>query len=190
MAFINIQFKEKKVKLRETSVTTRNLALVFKLEMSSVYLISKEDEIVVADERGLFNVNAATDYILQGDDIRNNQPSSDSTVNIRPRINPPPAGLASRPTFRTITTGPSTSTTASSSPKTWRKSFLHVEADSYGKISEKFQLHLCLSEDTANIPKIKEMIQEQLGYEVELLDTKNLPIMASDLTKGKLIYSL
>jgi hypothetical protein len=55
---------------------------------------------------------------------------------------------------------------------------------STGAITEKFQVHLTLHEETASVEQIADMLKGQLDYEVTLLDAKYLPIQAGDTTKG------
>lgn len=201
MAFVNVKFGERRVKLRESSLTVRNLSLVFKLEPNSIYLTSEDEEIVVTDENGLFEVNAAVNnYLLHGDPVQatntNVQSSQVPAFMPRSRLNPPPTA---RPRFAaqyqasgsTSITSSSTTSTAANVPwprkqksNAWKKAFIHVHADENQRVTEKCQLHIPLSEETAGVEAIKTMLKEQIGSDVELLDSKFLPIVESELTKG------
>lgn len=59
------------------------------------------------------------------------------------------------------------------------------DIDIKGIITEKFQVHLVLQEEAATVEKIQEKLKGQLGHEVTLLDSKHLPILSNDMTKGK-----
>ena len=52
---------------------------------------------------------------------------------------------------------------------------------------DKYQVHLNLKEETASVPVIEEMLTEQLGFDIRVLDSKHyiLPIMAGETTTGK-----
>ena len=52
-------------------------------------------------------------------------------------------------------------------------------------VFDKFQVHLNLKEETASVPIIEEMLKEQLGFDIRVLDSKHLPIMAGETTTGK-----
>ena len=64
--------------------------------------------------------------------------------------------------------------------------FIVVEIASSGHMYEKYQVHLTLKEERASVEIIKEILRQQLGFEVCLLDSKHLPIMAGETTTGKL----
>ena len=53
-----------------------------------------------------------------------------------------------------------------------------------GEILEKYQIHLNLDERNANVDRIEALIKGQLGYDVKLLDSKYLPVMAGETTAG------
>lgn len=64
---------------------------------------------------------------------------------------------------------------------------VHVVEIAYsGHVYEKYQVHLTLKEERASVEIIEEMLRQQLGFGVCLLDSKHLPIMAGETTKGKL----
>ena len=56
---------------------------------------------------------------------------------------------------------------------------------SSGAINEKFQVHLSLTEETASVDEVQNMLKEQLGFDVILLDAKQMPVMSGETTKGK-----
>ena len=54
-----------------------------------------------------------------------------------------------------------------------------------GAINDKFQVHLSLTEETALVDEVQNILKEQLGFDVILLDAKHLPVMSGETTKGK-----
>ena len=56
---------------------------------------------------------------------------------------------------------------------------------SSGAISNKFQVHLSLTQETASVDEVQNMLKEQLGFDVILLNSKHLPVMSGETTKGK-----
>jgi len=68
----------------------------------------------------------------------------------------------------------------------WKKSFVVVEITSSEHVFDKYQVHLNLKEETGSVPVIGEMLKEQLGFDIHILDSKHLPIMAGETTTGKL----
>ena len=71
----------------------------------------------------------------------------------------------------------------------WKKSLVVVEIVPSGTISEQFQVHLSLTEDTASVDEVQKMLEQQLGFRVILLDSKHLPVMSGETTQGKLSYN-
>ena len=73
----------------------------------------------------------------------------------------------------------------------WKKTLVVVEIVPSGAMSEQFQVHLSLTEDTASVDEVQntEMLEQQLGFKVILLDSKHLPFMSGETSKGKLSYS-
>lgn len=67
----------------------------------------------------------------------------------------------------------------------WKKSFVVVKITSSGHVFDKFQVHLNLKEETTSVPVIEEMLKEQLGFDIRVLDSKHLPIMEGETTTGK-----
>lgn len=67
----------------------------------------------------------------------------------------------------------------------WKKSFTVVDISRSGELFEKFQLHLTLQEDNANVDMITDLLKGQLGYEVNLIDCKRLPVLSGETTSGK-----
>jgi len=59
-----------------------------------------------------------------------------------------------------------------------------VEINSSGTVTEKFQVHLTLTEGKASVDEIRAMLKDQLDFEVTLLDSKYLPIINNATTKG------
>ena len=87
----------------------------------------------------------------------------------RSKTNPPPGdGRFERPTFTKV------------KYQGWKKSFVVVEITYSGHVFDKCQVHLNLKEETASVPVIEEMLKEQLGFDIRVLDSKHLPIMAGE----------
>ena len=92
----------------------------------------------------------------------------------RSKTNPPPGdGRFERRTFKKV------------KYQGWKKSFVVVEITYSGHVFDKYQVHLNLKEETASVPVIEEMLKEQLGFDIRVLDSKHLPIMAGETTTGK-----
>jgi len=77
------------------------------------------------------------------------------------------------------------SSSTTTKAQNWKTAFMVVDIDAKGLITEKFQIHLVLQEETATVENIQEQLKGQLGHEVTLLDSKHLPIPSNDMTKGK-----
>lgn len=173
-------------------ITERNLSMIFKLDISrGIYLTSEEEEeIVLADNAGDFNIeDPSKTYVVNSEENSSlsgsSRPSASNTSialpmsyqsHQRSSTNPPPGGM--RPTF---TSRPK----ATRSPQ-WKKSFTVVDVKSNGSVTEKYQIHLSLQEDTADVEQIKQMLQDQLGQEVTIVDSKFLPIIVGTTTQGLL----
>ena len=50
---------------------------------------------------------------------------------------------------------------------------------------DKFRVHFNLKEETTSVPVIEEMLKEQLGFDIRVLDSKHMPIMAGETTTCK-----
>ena len=70
-------------------------------------------------------------------------------------------------------------------PTSWKNSVVVGDVLSSGAINEKFQVHLSLTEETASVDEVQNMLKEQLGFDVILLDAKHLSVMTGESTKGK-----
>lgn len=179
-----------------------NLAMIFKLDANEgVYLTSEEGEIILPGENSFFPIdNFDVCYTVNGEPAAKGgpKPATGSDLSHRPvglplsyqpstaraALNPPPAGRSNtpsltatglmRPSFRTNPTKKSG----------WRKSFTVVDISISGSVVEKYQLHLTLQEQMANVENIKELLKGQLGYEVHLLDSKHLQWYESRANTG------
>ena len=60
-----------------------------------------------------------------------------------------------------------------------------IEIASSGDTCEKFQVHLPLTEQNASVDEVQKMLQSHLGFDVTLLDSKYLLVMAGETTNGK-----
>ena len=172
--FISIKFGE------------RNLAMIFKLNVNiGIFLTSEEEgEIVLPDNAGNFTVEDPTKcYIVNGELENNSQHRSNGSPHTsialplsyqRTATNPPPT--ATRPTF--------VSGSRTANVKKWKISFMVIDVSTNGAVTEKFQVHLALQEQTATVDQVARMLKDQIGYEVALLDAKYLPIMAGETTQG------
>ena len=192
MALISLSFGDRELKLKESALNVANLSMVFRLESQGIFIHSQDGEISLPDDDGKFHIDALDaqkKYIVNGNPVAviPSIPSlSQSPIampipipyqNERSRLNPPPG--IKRPRFTT------SSTSTAAKTFTWKKAFIVVDIDTKGAVTEKFQIHLVLQEETATVEKIQEQLKGQLGYEVNLLDSKHLPILSNDMTKGK-----
>ncbi|KAL9976962.1 hypothetical protein ACROYT_G014311 [Oculina patagonica] len=180
---VKVKHGEKVLKLRPTTLTVANLALVFKLEPERGINIYSEEkgEIILPSENGSFEVEECwKTYIFSGEtavippanySYPSQFPSTSLGIPIsyqppRGKSNPPP-GNFERPTFKAV-----------KASQGWKKSFVVVEIASSGNVFDKYQ------EETASEEAITEMLKQQLGVDVCILDSKHLPIMAGETTTG------
>lgn len=191
MALVSVCYGSRSVMLRETSLTVDNISMIFKLNRhSGVYMLSEEEkEIILPNNDGTFIVlDTSRKYIVNGDPLESSTvqtsaqqlgtPLSYQLSNVqRGRLNPPPAGHLSlslqRPKF-----------TRTTSNKGWKKSMILVEISENGTTTEKFQIHVKLDEDSSTVDAVTDQLQDQLGYEVSIMDSKFLPIVSCEMTKG------
>ena len=189
--YVKVKHREKVLKLRPATVSVTNLAMIFKLETQhGIYIHSEEEaEIILPSESGTFLVeDFSKTYVVNGEpavsvippvNSLSQSPSTSLGLPIsyqqpRSKTNPPPGtGRFERPTFKVVKS------------QGWKKSFVVVEVTSSGHVFDKFQVHLNLKEETASVPVIEEMLKEQLGFDIRVLDSKHLPIMEGETTTGK-----
>lgn len=214
MATVRVKFGGRLLKLRPSSMTTSNLAMIFKLDITQgIYLNCEEEgEIILpsADGNGTFEVeNLEKTYIVNGDvacarepgttatslnDLLRPMPSQMSPIGLplsyqpataRTSLNPPPCGLQIN--SRHGLQRPRFTSVANSTSKTmagWKKSFTLIEVNRGGDVTEKYQVHLNLNENNASVTGIENMLRAQLGFDVKLLDAKYLPVMPCESTTG------
>ena len=168
-----------------SSVT--NLAMIFKLEaQQGIYTVHSEEEaeIILPSESGTVLVeDFSKTYVVNGEPVVSVIPPQSPSTSLgipisyqqpRSKTNPPPGnGRFERPTFKVVKS------------QGWKKSFMVVEITSSGHVFDKYQVHINLKEETASVPVIEEMLKEQLGFDICVLDSKYLPIMAGEKTTGK-----
>ena len=188
--YVKVKHQEKALKLRPATVSVTNLAMIFKLEaQQGIYIHSEEEaEIILPSESGTFLVEVfSKTYVVNEEPavsvippVNSSQsPSTSLGIPIsdqqpRSKTNPSPGnGRFERPTFKVVKS------------QGWKKSFVVVEITSSGQVFDKYQVHLNLKEETASVPVIEEMLKEQLGFDIRVLDSKHLPIMAGETTTGK-----
>ena len=187
--YVKVKHHEKVLKLRPATVSVTNLAMILKLEaQQGIYIHSEEAEIILPSESGTFLVeDFSKTYVMNGEPavsvippVNSSQsPSTSLGIPIsyhqpRSKTNPPPGnGRFERPTFKVVKS------------QGWKKSFVVVEITSSGQVFDKYQVHLNLKEETASVPVIEEMLKEQLGFDIRVLNSKHLPIMAGKTTTGK-----
>ena len=189
--YVKDKHREKVLKLRPATVSVTNLAMIFKLEaQQGIYTVHSEEEaeIILPSESGTFLVeDFSKTYVVNGEPAVsvippvNSSQSPSTCLGIpisyqqpRSKSNPPPGnGRFERPTFKVVKS------------QGWKKSFVVVEITSSGQVFDKYQVHLNLKEETASVPVIEEMLKEQLGFDIRVLDSKHLPIMAGETTTGK-----
>jgi len=186
---VGVKFGDRTVRVKQRDLCTATLGMIFKLDPNSIYITREpEGELFIADDAGRFHVNEiGAEFHVHGDDIGiqpSPTPSTSTNMNLaggsmsggRTRFNPPPT--PKRPRFSSPT---------SAASQFWKKAFIFIEVDEKGDFKEKYQLHL-LKDETASVPEIKTMLKDQLGFDVTLLDSKHLPILSSELTKGKSFF--
>lgn len=206
MASVKIKMNEKVMRLRSSTLTVGNLAMIFKLDVNQgIYICSEEEgEIIIPTETGFFNVeDYAKIYVVNGEPTLPASMSSaellspcnslgiplsyQRTTPLRTNLNPPPGQMSSTQTLQrpSFTSGSRKVRSAS-----WRKSLVVVDVVPSGAVNEKFQVHLSLTEETASVDEVQKMLEQQLGFDVILLDAKQLPVMSGETTKGKLSCNL
>ncbi len=204
MATVQLKYGERVLKLRPQSMSIANLAMIFKLDANEgVYLTSEEGEIILPGENSSFSIdNFDVCYTVNGEQVAKGGPKAAATSDLshhpvglllsyqpspsaaRAALNPPPgrsntstltATRLMRPSFRMNATKNSG----------WKKSLTIIDIGSSGSVLERYQLHFTLQEQMANVENIKELLKGQLGYEVQLLDSKHLHVVAGETTSGK-----
>lgn len=162
--------------------------------MGFICLAKREEEIVFPSD-GAFKVQEySKTYVMNGEPAAARPASSLDQANSsqplgipmsyqrseRTSLNPPPVRSSTqtlvRPSFNT----------SGSQKATWKKSIVVVDVVPSGSITNKFQVHLTLTEETATVDEVQRMLEQQMGFEVILLDAKHLPVISGESTKGKL----
>ncbi|KAJ7373268.1 hypothetical protein OS493_012857 [Desmophyllum pertusum] len=160
--------------------------MIFTLEVNQgIYILSEEEgEIILPSDRGAFLVeDFAKTYVVNGEPAASSststQPTSTTSLGFplsypaRTNTNPPPGQLLpERPKFTV------------KKSQGWKKSLVVVEITSSGHVYDKYQVHLALKEENASVNSVEEMLKQQLGFDVCVLDSKQLPIISSETTKG------
>ncbi|KAJ7386718.1 hypothetical protein OS493_006730 [Desmophyllum pertusum] len=184
--YVKVKLQNRVLKLRPATVTVANLAMIFKLEVNQgIYILSEEEgEIILPSDRGAFLVeDFAKTYVVNGEPAvsssTSTQPTSTTSLGFplsypaRTNTNPPPGQLLpERPKFTV------------KKSQGWKKSLVVVEITSSGHVYDKYQVHLALKEENASVNSVEEMLKQQLGFDVCVLDSKQLPIISSETTKG------
>ena len=191
--YVKVKHQGKVLKLRPDTISVTNLAMIFKLEaQQGIYIHSEEEaEIILPSESGSFLVDDYSKiYVVNGEPavsvippVSSLSQSSCTSLGIpiyyqqsRSKTNSPPGnGRFERPTFKEVKS------------QGWKKAFVVVEITPLGHVLDKYQVHLNLTEENASVPVIEEMLKEQLGFDICLLDSKHLPIMAGETTTGRLM---
>ena len=201
---VKIKMNEKVMRLKSSTLTVGNLAMIVKLDMDQgIYSCCEEEgEIIIPTETGVFNVeDYSKTYVVNGEPKRPTSSRSyaellspsnslgipqsyQSTTPLRKNLNPPPGQMSSSQTLQRP------SFTTSTRKVQWKKSLVVVDiVPPSGAISEQFQVHLSLTEDTSSVDEVQKMLEQQLGFKVILLDSKHLPVISRETTKGKLSYN-
>lgn len=195
------------MRLRSSTLTVANLAMIFKLDVNQgIYICCEEEgEIIIPTESGFFNVeDYAKTYVVNGEPTQPASPRSSAellspcnslgiplsyqrTAPTRTNLNPPPGQMSST---QTVLQPSFTSGSRKVQSASWKKSLVVVDVVPSGAVNEKFQVHLSLTEETASVDEVQKMLEQQLGFDVMLLDAKHLPVMSGETTKGKLSYNL
>ena len=208
MATVKVKFGNRLLRLRPQSMTTSNLGMIFKLDINrGIYLNCEEEREIIlpsigVENNGLFEIeNFEKTYVVNGDCATTTLPPQNHSQSVqigvplsyqpatqRSVLNPPPCGpvgvanIAQQSLQRPRFTIPS-----ATKPKKigWKKAFTLIAVDRMGDITEKYQIHLQLREDTASVKGIQELLKGQLGFSVALLDAKYLPVMPGETTQGR-----
>lgn len=140
---------DKVMRLKSSTLTVGNVAMVFKLDVNrGIYICSEEDEIVIPTETGVFKVEDFTKtYVVNGEQAVSSGSSSlchslgiplsynKTTASLRTSLNPPPGQMSSTQTLRrpSFTIGSSKAQSTS-----WRKSLVFVDIAPSGTVNQKF----------------------------------------------------
>lgn len=181
MSLIRLKKNEKILKVNRTDLNVANIRKIFKLSSSSdIYLVEEnEGEVVLPLQNGEFDCLAVTNvYLVEGETTSAPAPPSTASLSTaaasgRNSKNPPPFV---RPTF-TFNKG--------AKDKSWKKSILVCEVKENGDVNKLFQTVLSLTDENSTVPKVGELLKQQLSFDVTLLDSKLLKIVDNDATKGK-----
>ena len=188
--YVKVKHGVKVLKRRPATVTVPNLAMIFKLEpQQGIYIYSEEDsEIILPSESVTFAVeDFSKTYVVNGEPAVSVIPPANSlsespstTLGIpiscqqsRGKTNLPPGqGGFEMPTFKVVKS------------QGWKKSFVVIDVTSSGHVIDKYQVRLNLKEETASVG-CHRGLKADLGFDVCVLDSKHLPIMAGETTTGK-----
>ena len=188
---VKIKMNEKVMRLRSSSLTVGNLAMIFKLDINQgIYICCEEEgEIIIPTESGFFTiVDYAKTYVVNVAELSSPcnslgiSLSYQRTASLTTNLNPPPGQMSSTQTLQRPRFSSGSRKVQSSS---WKTLVVVGDVLSPGTINEKFQVHLSLTEETASVDEVQNMLKEQLGFDVILLDAKQMPVMSGETTKGK-----
>jgi len=178
---------EKVMRLRCSNLTVGNLAMIFKLDINhGIYSCCEEEgEIIIPTETGFFNIEDYAKMYAVNSEPTHSEPcnslgiplSYQRTASLRTNLNPPPGQMSSTQTLQRLRFS---SGSRKVQPSSWKKSVVVGDVLSSGTINDKFQVHLSLTEETASVDEVQNMLNEQLGF-----DAKHLPVMSGEITKGK-----
>ncbi|KXJ07189.1 hypothetical protein AC249_AIPGENE13492 [Exaiptasia diaphana] len=198
MDFMQVKSGDKTLKIKLNESTISVLGRSFNLRPETIYLIGDETVIMPDASRVWFeDVMSFTVYEVHGDPpVQAPQDSPQDTSapllgnrfsyqsqqsSSRRSITPPPGVSGRKPYFPSRPTF--TTTKTSGGEPTWRKNVIFSEVVD-GKLSAIYQIYLTLTAETATVTKIAEMVSEEVGVRVMLLDSKGLRIMPSEATKA------
>ena len=178
----------------------RKIAPVFQLQPTTVYLVNEFDNVAVFlhETSGRFNrslIDHSAVYAVHGEEVTGSTSNSPSrAVNLGagaltpfgaytgPTLQVPPPrpqlSLRRRPTtFRKTVAVVSLSLPSSSKPST-SKASAHLEYNVVTQVVVTLEVGRCSPVNVA------ELVNQQVGFQVVLLDSKCFPILESDTTTG------
>ena len=181
------------------SLQVKNISSLFKLEASSVYLVEEIDNMVLFPlENGEFkssHVFPSSTYEVHGNAAVTPELSSTSmSLPVTSGINIPYGGYTS-PTFQSNSTPPPHLPCTSKNSNKIKKTIVLVNVSKKAKGKEKLgtgkvdytaitQVVVSMTAVQCNVPTISKLVEQQVGFEVMLLDSKCFPLLSNDSTCG------
>lgn len=204
--YIQVKNGEKTLKIKLNESTIHVLGRIFNLKPDTIYFIGDDATVIVPNgtrDYGWFqDVMSFAIYEVQGEtpvqtpqDPQNTaapllgnrfsyQSQQSLPTSSRRGLTPPPGVSDGRKPYFPSRPSLTTTNKTSSGEPTWRKNIIFSEVVD-GQLSAVYQIYLTLTAETATVTKIADMVSEEVGVRVMLLDSKGLKIMPSEATKGR-----